>query len=547
MLKIIPLGGMGTVTKNMHVYEQGNQILVVDCGIGFPDPNMLGVDILIPDASYLEARKKDIVGLLLTHGHDDHIAGLPYILPKLGNVPIYASRLTAGFAEDRLKEFSVPANFHEITDQSFSVGSFQITPIKVTHSVPDARHFAIHTQSGIVYHGSDYKFDDNPVDGIKSELDKISSIGKQGVTCLLSDCLRIEKKGRSLSESLIAESFRREIQDAKGKFIVTVMSSNVHRVQQAIDVIASHNRKIAFIGRSVESNTKTAQRLGFLKLPQKAIINKRQLKNMKPHEVAIIIAGSQAQEGSSLTRAAAGEHQLVKINPEDKVVFSADPIPGNENAVYSLIDELSKLGVDVAYSDVDDQLHVSGHGYRDEQKQLIELTKPQYLIPIGGTFRHMVQYRKLARELGYQDRQVFLLEDGQSVELDKNSARLGKTVSLQNIMVDGLGIGDVGSIVLRDRQTMAEDGIVAVIVPVEQQTGKIRGQIEVISRGFVYMRESKQLVGEIISQVKNCLKHQKGFVTNWTRVRHKVQAHLEKFLFKKTKRSPLILTVIMEV
>ena len=547
MLKIIPLGGMGNVTKNMYVYEQGNDILIVDCGIGFPDPTMLGVDLLIPDTTYLEARKNRIVGMLLTHGHDDHIAGLPYILPKLGDIPIYASKLTKGFAEDRLRESFVTPNIIEIDNEPFRVGPFTIDPIHVTHSVPDARHFAITTEEGIIYHGSDYKLDPHPIDGVVSDLEKIARIGEQGVTCLLSDSLRSEKAGHSRSESLLADTFEREIQDASGKFIVTIMSSNVHRIQQAIDVCIKNNRRIAFIGRSVEQNVKTATRLGFLQLPPKAVINKRQIRKFKPHELAIIIAGSQGQEGSSLIRAAQGEHKFVTITPEDKVVFSADPIPGNENAVYSLIDELSRLGTDVAYTEISNDLHVSGHAYQDEIIKLIQLTRPKHLIPIGGTFRHMVQYRKLARKLGYPDTQIHLLENGQAVNIISGEAKGAEVIPLRNIMVDGLGIGDVGTVVLRDRQTMAADGILVVVVPVEQQTGAVRGKVEIISRGFVFMRQSQGLVQEIEEEVHRTLNRHHGFVSDWTSVRKKVETHLEIFLYEKTQRRPLILTVVMEV
>ena len=547
MLRLIPIGGMGTVTKNMYVYEEENQILIVDCGIGFPDASMLGVDILIPDVSYLQKRKEKIVGMLLTHGHDDHIAGLPYILPKLGPIPIYASRLTRGFAENRLKEFKVTARMNEIGDQPFSVGSFQITPIKVTHSVPDARHFAIKTKVGTIYHGSDFKFDNNPVDGVISEIDKISSLGREGILCLLSDCLRSEKKGHSLSESLLADSFEREIKNIRGRFIVTLMSSNVHRIQQAVNAALKVGRKIAFVGRSVESNVKTAMELGFLKIPREAIISRRQIKKFAAHKLAIIIAGSQGQEGSSLQRVSAGEHQLLKIRPEDKIVFASDPIPGNENPVYSLIDNFSRLGAEVAYSDIKDALHVSGHAYSQEQQELIKLTRPKFLIPIGGTYRHMVRYRQLARDLGYKDQQVLLLEDGQVVNFQPNRATIAETIPIRTIMVDGLGVGDVGSVVLRDRQNMADDGIVVVVVPIEKQTGKLRGNTEVISRGFVFMKKSKQLIGEIEAQVRKSLTTHKGMVTDWLSLRRKIEKQLEKFLYQKTKRRPLILTVIMEV
>ena len=547
VLKLVPIGGMGNVTKNMFAYEQNNQILLVDCGIGFPDDNMLGIDLLIPDVSYLENKKQNIVGMILTHAHDDHIGGLPYILPKLGNFPIYASRLTQGFAQDRMKESKITANFKPITDNPFSVGSFTITPIKVTHSVPDARHFAIKTQVGTIYHGSDYKFDLNPVDGVMSQIDKIKSIGDQGVLCLLSDCLRSEKKGHSLSESLITETLQKEISGATGRVIITLMSSNIHRIQQAVDVAIKYHRQVGFIGRSVENNVKTAMRLGFLKIPHQALVSKKQLKKIPSHKLVIIVAGSQGQQGSSLERIASGEHRMFTATQEDKLIFASDAIPGNENPVYSVIDNFSHLGANVSYPDTVDNLHVSGHAYAGEQQQLIELTKPKFLLPIGGTYRHMVQYRKIAAGLGYQPNQVFLLKEGQTINFTADKASLGETIKIKNIMVDGLGIGDVGSIVLRDRQTMANEGIVLVIVPIEQQSGKITGKTEVISRGFVYMKQSKQLIFAIQREIKDCLRHQKGKVINWIGLRKKVETRLENFLYKKTQRRPLVLTVIMEV
>ena len=547
MLRFIPIGGIGGVTKNMYVYEYQDQILVVDCGIGFPDATMLGVDLLIPDVAYLEARRDKIVGMVLTHGHDDHIAGLPYILPNLGNIPIYGSKLTIGFAKERLADFSVSANMQLLPDdQPVRLGVFSIEAVRVTHSVPDARHLAITTPEGVMYHGSDFKFDLAPVDGILPEFQKMAVMGKHGVLCLLSDCLRSEKQGWSLSESILEQTFEREIRDARGKFIVTAMSSNVHRIQQAIDVAARHGRKIALVGRSIESNVMTAVRLGLMRLPEKMMIKKQRIKHLRPAEVCVIIAGSQGQPGSSLVRAVEEEHDFVTINPEDKVVFSTEPIPGSENAVYATIDSLSKQGVDVAYSDVDDALHVSGHGYSGEQKLLMALLKPKYLIPIGGTFRHMVQYRKLAAEMGYSQDQVMLLCDGQVVEFDQGRVRKAEVVPLRNVMVDGLGIGDVGKIVLRDRKTMSKEGIVIVVVPVSQQTGQMGGEVEVISRGFVFMKESQELVEQIKEKVKLSLPT-KGTVTDWQGVRKNIEERLGEFLYKETGRSPLILTVVMEV
>jgi len=546
MLKILPLGGMGNVTKNMFIYETQDQILIVDCGIGFPDDSMLGVDLLLPDITYLQDKKQKIKGILLTHAHDDHIAGLPYILPKLGNVPIYASRLTTGFAQDRLKEYKLKPKFILINNNPFKIGQFDIAPIKVTHSVPDARHFAISTPEGIIYHGSDYKFDLSPVDGVLSDLDKIKAVGDKGILCLMSDCLRVEESGHSPSESLLKDSLETQIKSATHRAIITLMSSNIHRVQLVANAALKVNRKLAFIGRSVESNVRTARRLGFLKIPQNSIISRKQIKNFRPHELVIVIAGSQGQTGSSLERATSGEHAQLKIQKTDKIIFASDAIPGNENPVYTLIDSLFNQGANVSYSDITENLHVSGHAYAGEQEQLIKLTRPKYLFPIGGTYRHMALYKKMAQKLNYSPNNVFLLEDGQSLEFQNNQVRLGPTIQLQNVFVDGLGVGDVGSVVLRDRKNMADDGIVVLLVPVQKNSNKVNGKIEVISRGFVYMKQSKQLVNQLKSEVKKSIAnlHPRSTRVN---IRRRIESNLEKFIYKKTQRRPLILTVILEV
>ncbi|OGV96830.1 hypothetical protein A2W24_03260 [Microgenomates group bacterium RBG_16_45_19] len=546
-LSLIPLGGIGNVTKNMYVYAFENQYLLVDCGMGFPDPTMLGVDLLIPDVSYLLDKKEAIVGLILTHAHDDHIAGLPYILPQLGtNFPIYGSKLTIGFAADRLHEFGIPARFQELPDGPLTLGPFTINPIRVTHSVPDARHLAITTPAGIIYHGTDFKFDLNPVDGVLPDLQKMAAIGSQGVLALLSDCLNAESNDFSQSESTLKEMFLREMRGVKGKCVVTIMSSNIHRISQAVEAALAYNRKVAFVGRSIEQNVATATKLGFLKLPQPHLINKRDIKNVHPKHLCVLIAGSQGQIGSSLSRAAEGEHQLVTITPDDKVIFASEAIPGNEQNVYSTIDTLSKTGADVTYSDIDASVHVSGHSSSIEQKLLINLIKPRHLIPIGGTYHHMIQYRKNARSMGYRDDHIHLLDNGQILKFDQDRAWVDATLDLKNVMVDGLGVGDVGHIVLRDRARMKTDGIVVIIVPVEQQSGQVRGDIEVISRGFVYMKESQDIVTAIKTEATACLKH-RGVVTDWQNIRKKIENSVQKKLYDLTERQPLILPVVMEV
>jgi ribonuclease J len=549
MLKIIPLGGIGNVTKNMYVYDYNGEIIIVDCGIGFPDDNMPGVDLLIPDITWLAGKESQIRAILLTHGHDDHIAGLPYVLPRLGeNIPIFASRLTAAFTQSRLLEFDIRKKINLLPDtEPLSLGNFTVHSIKVPHSVPDTRHFVIQTPEGNVYHGSDFKFDLTPVDAVRPDFQKIAQLGRRGILLLLSDSLRSESPGISLSESSLADAFDREIRGVAGRFIVTTMSSNVHRIQQAIFAAASHNRKVAFIGRSVEQNIEDAVKLGLLKLPQNTVVDKRQLSSIPRKKLCLIIAGSQGQPGSSLVRAADRDHQYVIIEPGDKVVFSADPIPGNEQNVYGTIDTLSRLGAEVSYTDLDDRLHVSGHASAWEIKLLMSLTNPRYMSPIGGTFRHMIQYRKLAEEMGYSKDRVLLLESGQTLAVQNGSVRFGENLELKNIMVDGLGVGDVGSVVLRDRVTMAKEGMVIVILPLNRETRALSGKIEVVSRGFVYMKESKELINEIsVSAAAAIADLNRQKQNNWATIKDAVANHLEDLLYRHTQRSPLVIPVIIE-
>lgn len=546
-LKIIPLGGMGDVTKNMFAYETPEEILLVDCGIGFPDYTMLGVDLLLPDISYLNDKQHKIIGMLLTHGHDDHIAGLSYLLPKLPPMPIYASRLTAGFALDRCKDCEVTPEIYEIDTQEFTIGSFTITPIRITHSVPDGRHFVIKTPFGTVYHGSDFKFDENPVDGRLTDYDAMKKAGDEGIDLLLSDSLRSERPGHSLSESLLRETFEKEMRVCRGKCIVTVMSSNIHRIQLAVDVASQFHRKVVFVGRSVEQNITTAERLGFLHLPSE-VISKRQIDKFRPEELCIIIAGSQGQVGSSLERASKNDHDLVSINVEDTVIFATEPIPGNEVFLYDTIDNIARIGAEIAYPDVrdEDTLHVSGHGSAEELMKLIALTRPKFLMPIGGAYRHMVQYQKLAKSIGYQKSQVFVLDSGQILNLTRQGVMLGKRIKLQSVIVDGLGVGDVGQVVLSDRRTMAQSGIVVVVILFDKDTGQIVGDPEIISRGFVYMKNAKKLVDSLLVKTKSLLPKNIAH-KDWSSVKSSVEDNIQKLVYKQTQRKPLILSVIREV
>ena len=438
-LRIIPLGGgPGMVTNNMYLYEYGHEAIIVDCGIGFPDDKETN-DILIPDVSYLTHNPNlKIKGILLTHGHDDHHAALPHILPKIGNYPIYASKLTAGFATDRLKDFKLHQKitvFNE-SDQ-IKLGPFTIHPIHVTHSVPDTYHFLIETPVGNIYHGSDYKFDLTPIDNRPPNFQKMVTLSQKGVLCLISDCLRGERAGFTPSESTLTPAIQREFSDWSGRIIFTTMSSQIHRIQQAVDVATKLGRKICFIGRSMERNTTTASRLGFLRVSPKNIIKPNQLKRYNDKQVCVIIAGSQGQESSSLTRFAAGTHRLLKPKTTDKIIYSSDIIPGNEAPVYHVLDQIAKLGATANHSEMIDDLHVSGHASAGEIQLLMELVNANFVYPIGGSFRHMRQYENLAKEMGYQPNQIILPKTCQVLEFDHSGTyRLAETLKLQAIRID---------------------------------------------------------------------------------------------------------------
>ncbi|HSW90115.1 MAG TPA: ribonuclease J [Patescibacteria group bacterium] len=537
-LRIIPLGGMGNVTKNMFCYEYGDEMLLVDCGIGFPESSMLGVDVLIPDVTYVRNRLSEgahIVGMCLTHGHDDHIAALPYIVPQLPDFEIYGSPLTAAFATARMEDAGITKEVHVMPyREQLHLGSFQIEFVHLTHSVPHTTHLLIDTPEGLVYHGSDFKFDLTPADGRWPDFGAIANAGERGVLCLLSDCLRVERTGWSPSESVLKDSFEREIVDCKGKFIVTLMSSNVDRIGILAKVAMEHDRKLVFVGRSVEQNVEIAQQLGVLKIPKSEIVYKKKMDQYGDDKLCVVVAGSQGQPGSSLVRAVFGEHPMLSVGPRDKVVFATDAIPGNETNVSQAIDELSRNGIDVAYSDISPGLHVSGHAAAQEQQLLIAMTNPKYLFPIGGDDRHRVEYRKMAERMGYRAGDVLLPKDGEVVEFENERAAKGETLALKSLMVDGLGVGDVGSAVLHDRKTMAEEGMVVIIIS--------KDDIEVVSRGFVFMRTAKEIISAIKEETKAVVE-QGG---DEGEMRRSIEKKLTKRLDEMIGRTPLILPVFMK-
>lgn len=554
-IRIIPLGGTGTVTKNMFVYEYRydgkiRDILIVDCGIGFPDEDMYGVDLVLPDVRYLVDKKQYIRGLVFTHGHDDHIGGIAYLYPKLGRIPMWGTRLTAAFTNIKLEEAKIKARVTSVEfDRTLRIGPFTVSFVRLTHSVPDTANLIIDTPIGVFYHGSDFKFDFDPLDGKKSELDKINAVGKRGVLALLTDSLGSERPGFTPSEQVVGETLEKEIALCTGKFIFTTQSSNISRVQLAIEIGLAHGRKIAFFGRSIDQNVEAALKLGYMKFPRESIIRDTDLKRLPPTRQFLIAAGAQGQASSALTRIANDNHKFVRIEEGDTVVFSADPIPGNEGSVGAIIEQLYRKGARVAYSDIMEDLHVSGHGSQGDLMLLLSALAPRYVFPIGGTYRHIMQYRRLTADLGFDKRDVLIPEEGQILEFRRGIApKVVNTIHLENVMIDGLGVGDVGNAVLRDRQTIATDGIVVVVVPMEKSTGRITAEPDIISRGFVYMKESGDLVNRARQIVKKSLPAgRQGRIMNWRFVRSQVEENLETFLWKETGRRPLIVPVIVEV
>lgn len=553
-VRIVPLGGTGDVTKNMFVYEyryEGNlrDILLVDCGIGFPDPDMYGVDLVIPDVRYLINKKEMIRGLVFTHGHDDHIAALPYIYPKLGRIPMWGTPLTATFANVKLKEAKIKEKVSSVGfDKVLQIGPFRVSFVRMTHSVPDTSNLIIETPVGIFYHGSDFKFDFHPLDGKLSEIEKINTVGKKGVLCLLTDCLGSERAGFTPSEQKIGEVLEREIALCPGKFLFTTQSSNISRIQLAIEIALRQGRQIAFIGRSVIKNVEAAHDLGYMRFPRDKVVRDKDLKKVPGIKQFLVVAGAQGQPESALVRITNDNHSYVSLNSGDTVLFSADPIPGNENAVNDLIDQIYRTGSRVSYTSITEDLHVSGHGSQGDHMLLLSALGPRYVFPIGGTARHIENYRTVASEIGFSKNNILVPEDGEILEFKQfQKPRVVETISLENILVDGLGVGDVGAIVLHDRQTIAQEGIVVVVVPIDRKSGRIIGEPDVISRGFVYIKESTALLGRAKRVVIDCLKTKKNRMRDWRYIRELVEDNLQRFLNKETGRQPLIVPVVLEV
>lgn len=547
-LKMIPLGGVGDVTKNMYIYEYGNDIVIIDCGIGFPDEGMLGIDLIIPDITYLRDKKHKIRGIVITHGHDDHIGGLPFIWPEL-QVPIYAQRLAAGFIRAKFSENRLSKDkINTITpDTKLSLGVFNISFYSVSHSIPDAVGIILETPVGRIIHQADFKLDWTPVNNQVADIGKVAVAGEKGVLLMLIDALRVEKPGYNLSEKTIQPTFERIERETEGKLLITTTSSNITRLQQAINVAVQSGRKVALVGRSMESNFQVARDLGYLDVPPGVVIAPDEIKRFPEHKILAIVAGAFGQPGSALSRVANNDHKFLFVKPGDCVVFSADPIPSTESAQYALIDKLAKLGTNVYYTAVTDALHVSGHASAEELKIMINLAKPKYLLPIGATFRQMKMFAKMTEEMGWKRDEVLLIDDGQVVEVRPGQVKANGRIEAKNIYVDGLGVGDVGTIVLRDRKVMAEEGIVLVVVPVDSQTSKLAGEPDIISRGFVFEKGAEELLDQAKNVVKSALADHPEGILDWRFTRRHIEENLEKFFYEETQRRPMILPVVVEV
>ncbi len=569
-VRFVPLGGIVGVTKNMYLYElykkvdsnffnkskKGNNldgyrlqdILIVDCGIGFPKEKDLGVDFVIPDVSYLEDKIDKIRAILFTHGHEDHIGALPYVYDNLGNPPVFASKLTAMFLENKFKQETKRNIFIERVnfEKEYSFGDFKVKFIRVTHSIPDTTHIFIKTPIGNFYHGSDFKLDLTPPYGPAPDFYQITKAGKEGVMCLLSDCLGSERPGLTLSESIVGETFENEMRKTKGKFIMTTFSSNISRIRQCVEAAIKFNRKVVFLGRSMKESTKLASEIGYLPIPDSLFANEEDLVRLPPNKVCLIVAGSQAQYGSALTKLADKQNPYVKIMPGDKVIFSSDPIPGNENEVYELIEDLVSQGADVFYSDIADQLHSSGHGNQEDLKFLIRFTNPKFFIPIGGTIRHQKQYEVLVDDLGYDKKKVFSLKEGETVWFDGVGARLGEEIETKNIYIDAYGVGDVGNIVLRDRKTISTDGIVFAILIVDKNA-MLLTRPKIFSRGFVYEKEEKELYEGAIRLIEKITKPRERKVIDLGKLKRDIINNLEDYFFKTKGRRPMVVVEVVSL
>lgn len=547
-LKFIAISGTTDVTENCYVYEYGNDMILVDCGVGFPDPNMYGVDLVIPDFSYLKENAHKLRGIIITHGHEDHIGAVPFLLKEL-NVPVYASKLVGGFLEDKFNDFGIrnyKINVFDPEKDVISLGVFKITPFRISHSVPDAVGFCIDTPEGKLFHVPDYKFDWTPVDGRPFDVKKTAILASDGALALASDSLGANSPGHTGSEKEIETMIQRIVDPAKGQVFFTTISSNISRMQQAINVAKKVGRKVVFIGRSIDKKAQIARKLGFIFYDESMIISAKQASKLPDEKVMFIISGSYGQPGSALYRLALGEHEFLKAEKGDVVIFSGDPAPpGSKDNVDSLVDKFIERGIEVHYYDMQEDLHVSGHGSQEDIKALFGLIRPKYFIPIGGTIRHMKAYSKIAQDMGAKPNEVLELRSGDVVEFSGGEGKVTGNIPLRDVLVDGLGIGDVGDIVLRDRHILSKEGIAIVMLQLDGKDGKLFAEPEIISRGFVFAGANKDFLARASDELaKRILAKDK---LDSRIIKDTTVDFLERYFYEKLKRRPMILPVIVEV
>ena len=548
-LKVIPLGGLHEIGKNMTAIEYKDTIVVIDCGLAFPDEEMLGIDLVIPDVTYLVKNKEKVKAILLTHGHEDHIGALPYILPQI-NVPVYGTKLTLGLVENKLREFGLLSMVDLKTirpKDTVKVGELEAEFIKTSHSIADSVAIAIHSPIGTIVHTGDFKIDYQPIDGELMDLHRFAELGKQGVLVFMADSTNVERPGYTMSESTVGATFIELFRNATGRVILATFASNIHRIQQAINAAVIFNRKVAVVGRSMVNVIGVAVELGYITVPEGVMIDVDHIDKYPNERVMILTTGSQGEPLSALARMSTSEHRKVSIIPGDRVVISATPIPGNEKLVSRVINQLFKKGADVIYESLAD-IHVSGHAYQEELKLMQALVKPKFFVPVHGEYRHLKQHGQLAEKMGVEKDNIFVADIGNVLEFTRDTGRISGTVVAGKVLVDGLGVGDVGNIVLRDRKHLSQDGLIVVVVTISKESGQVVAGPDIISRGFVYVRESEDLMEEAKSVIKEALaKCEEKQITEWGTIKSQVKDSLREFIYEKTKRNPMILPIIMEI
>lgn len=549
-VRFIALGGLNEIGKNLYVYECSNDMFIVDCGLAFPDEEMPGVDIVVPDFTYLEKNKDRFRGIVITHGHEDHIGALPYLLKKV-NVPIYGTRLTLGLVEGKLKEHGLlsQASLNVVEPrQNVRMGCMSVEFIRVNHSIPDSCALAIHTPAGVIIHTGDFKVDYTPIEGGIIDLARFGELGNRGVLALMSESTNVERPGYTKSERSVGESFKGLFNSAEGKrIIIATFSSNIHRIQQIIDEAVAHGRRVAVSGRSMTNVISKAVELNYMKVPDGTLIDIESVNSYDPDELVIVTTGSQGEPLSALSRMSSGDHRQVTITPNDFIIISANPIPGNEKLVTKVVNELMKQGAEVIYESMY-EVHVSGHACQEELKMMMSLTKPKFFVPIHGEYKHLKKHVKLAESMGISEERTFVADLGDVLETDGVDMKFTGTVPSGKVMVDGFGVGDVGSVVLRDRKHLAEDGVMIIVATIERESGRVIAGPDIVSRGFVYVRESEELIDDAKNLMRSVMNDcQERNIREWGNIKSAMRDALSDFIYKETKRSPMILPIIMEV